>query len=313
MLEDEANVITVGTEDDDPILPEGWAGEDDIFTPEEWSGGDAPTDEPGPKADPEPEEDPTADDGAAPTTEPADESGDLSDAPAEAPTTEPESGVAASRKFKVPAKIDHRETVVEVGEEDLPDLVQKSAVTERVQARLKEVSPIMARLEQKAKAKGFESAQAMLDADDDAEVAEYVEKGVPEEIARDFIKRRAQSTEPVIQKEEPPAITPPAAPKRDFTAEVADLCAVYPEMRGKQVPDAVVQATIKGKPLIQAYSDYRVQQAESKAAALSKENSVLKQNAASAAKAPVKGVTGGGKTDTEPESDFLKGFNSDTW
>ena len=44
---------------------------------------------------------------------------------------------------------------------------------------------------------------------------------------------------------------------------------------------------------------------------LRRENRILKQNEASAKQAPVKGVRGGGATDTKPEDDFLRGFNSD--
>ena len=48
------------------------------------------------------------------------------------------------------------------------------------------------------------------------------------------------------------------------------------------------------------------------AASLKKENAILKQNAASAAKAPVKGVTGGGVSPDKVDY-FIEGFDSDPW
>ena len=71
-------------------------------------------------------------------------------------------------------------------------------------------------------------------------------------------------------------------------------------------------AAAKGVPLLTAYQAYREKQSAKTAATLQKENRVLKQNAASAAKAPVRGVSGGG---VEPKKvdNFLKGFDSDPW
>ena len=106
--------------------------------------------------------------------------------------------------------------------------------------------------------------------------------------------------------EEQPQAT--AAPARDTIAELAQLKALYPDF--SEVPDEVARAYANGASLLTAYVAYREQQTSKTAASLKKENQVLKQNAASAAKAPVKGVTGGGATDTKPKNDLLAGFDS---
>ena len=99
--------------------------------------------------------------------------------------------------------------------------------------------------------------------------------------------------------------------ERDFTAEVQQLKALYPDF--KETPDEVALAVANGTNLLTAYVAYREKQTQKAAASLKKENEVLKHNAASAAKAPVKGVTGGGATDTKPKNDLLVGFDSDSW
>jgi hypothetical protein len=94
---------------------------------------------------------------------------------------------------------------------------------------------------------------------------------------------------------------------RDFAAEVAQLRALYPDF--KETPDEVAKAVAKGVPLLSAYLAYRDKERSKTAAALKRENDVLKQNAASAAKAPARGVTGGGKVTPEKKDPFLQGFD----
>jgi hypothetical protein len=108
-----------------------------------------------------------------------------------------------------------------------------------------------------------------------------------------------------------PAQQPAAAPVRDFALEVQKLKALYPEF--KETPDEVALAVAQGTDLLTAYVAYREKQTSKAAASLKRENEVLKQNAASAAKAPVRGVTGGGATDTKPKSNLLVGFDEDYW
>ena len=70
-------------------------------------------------------------------------------------------------------------------------------------------------------------------------------------------------------------------------------------------------AIASGRPLLQAYMDYKLKQTSAKAKTAEKENKILRQNAAAAQKAPVRRSTGGGKTDTKPSDPFIDGFNSD--
>ena len=107
------------------------------------------------------------------------------------------------------------------------------------------------------------------------------------------------------------ATSEPAPAERDFTQEVQQLKALYPDF--KETPDEVALAVAEGTNLLTAYVAYREKQTQQAAASLKKENEVLKHNAASAAKAPVRGVTGGGKTDTKPTDPFLKGLLDEGW
>ena len=89
------------------------------------------------------------------------------------------------------------------------------------------------------------------------------------------------------------------------------LKAARPDLMGKQLPVEVIRACTDGKNpkhLMVAYAEYELAQQKAEAEKLRKENEVLKQNAAAAARAPVSGVSGGGATNTVPDDDFMKGF-----
>ena len=87
-----------------------------------------------------------------------------------------------------------------------------------------------------------------------------------------------------------------------------------PQLRGQALPDAVSRAAVEGdKRLLLAYLDYEAQQAQAENERLRKENEIYKQNAATAARSPVRGVSGGGATDLKPSDPFLDGFNSSDW
>ena len=121
--------------------------------------------------------------------------------------------------------------------------------------------------------------------------------------------------EPVEQVQEPeteeaaPAAEAPSSPAaRDYAGEVQALYAARPELRGQDLPQEVARACVGGKSLTEAYNEYACRQ-RSDAAELRKENRILRQNAATAARAPVRGVTRGGATDSQAEDAFLRGFN----
>ena len=118
--------------------------------------------------------------------------------------------------------------------------------------------------------------------------------------------QRAESSEPVAQAE--------TAAQRDYQAEVEELLQARPQLRGQALPDAVSRAAVEGdKRLLLAYLDYEAQQVQAENERLRKENEIYKQNAATAARSPVRGVSGGGATDLKPSDPFLDGFNSSDW
>ena len=111
---------------------------------------------------------------------------------------------------------------------------------------------------------------------------------------------------PELEQKETPEQGPDG---RDFGQEVRDLYAARPELRGEELPEAVLEAAVRGKTVTEAYNDYVYRQRQD-ADQLRKENRILRQNAKAAAKAPVRGISRGGGTDTQPEDAFLRGFNS---
>lgn len=139
--------------------------------------------------------------------------------------------------------------------------------------------------------------------------------------ADDFIPTPEVDDEPPFDLEDPEPQPPEpqseggeaeaAPPERDFVREVQQLKALYPDLQ--EMPDEVAKAAAEGADLLTAYVAYREKQTYEAAEVLRKENQVLKQNAAAAAKAPVRGITGGGAADTKPRSGLLAGFDDDGW
>ena len=312
-------------EENEVILPDGWTEEADFFDLKAWSGS---------KEEPD-EEDFFADDKADATAEGGEEepespttgteSGETEDAqqekPAEetaTPTTETAPAVAepAKTKLRFKARIDHEDVDAEIDESDLPTLYQKAVATDRYQKKLSEANPVLERLNAMAKRNGYESASAMLDAQDkydrEQEVQKLMDEGAAKTLAEDYVDRKYGGAK---QVEEVPAETSKATeaanePGRDLAAEVRELWSLRPDLRGTVLPSEVAAAAAEGKNLVMAYLNYENKQARATAENLRKENEIYKQNAAAAAKAPVRGVSSGGKTDTEPEDFFLRGFDS---
>ena len=94
---------------------------------------------------------------------------------------------------------------------------------------------------------------------------------------------------------------------RDFSEEIRELWRIRPELKGKSLPAEVAKAAANGQRLSLAYLDHEAAQAKQQAESSRKENAILRQNAASASRAPVKG-TGGSGVDVKPEDPFLEGF-----
>lgn len=299
--------ITTPVEEEDLLLPDGWGEGDDIFSEDKWTGEaqvDAPADE-----SEQASEEITEEQTDAPTPEQTEVPGEAA-APEEAPTTEPTQAQPNRLKFK--ARVDREDLDVEVDESELPTLYQKAQATDRYRAKLDKQNPQVEELQRMAHSMGYDDPMVFLSSMKEEwkknEVRRLVDEGVHEEVARDMADRKfapKQDAAPVAPAEEKPT--------RDFAAEISMLKAARPDLMGKQLPAEVIKACTdekNPKHLMLAYAEYEMAQQKAEAEKLRKENEVLKQNAASAARAPVSGTSGGGAVDPEPEDDFLKGFNS---
>lgn len=302
--------ITTGMGDEDVLLPDGWGENDNIFDEGSWTGA-AQGDDPAAKPE-EQTEDIPGEQAAAPAPEQAEAPGE-GKAAGTAPATEQTAQQTNKLKFK--ARVDRQDLDVEVDESELPSLYEKAQATDRYKGRLTEANTRLERAEARAKAAGYDTVEAWMDAMgsqlEQAEVRRLVDDGVHEEVAKDMAARKfGVPAQKVTAPAEPAKQSSPA---RDFSAEVAQLRLVYPDAVNKPIPKEVLAATMdadKPRPLLTAYTEYMMAQQKAEADVLRKENEILKQNAAAAARAPVSGVSGGGAADSKPEDDFLKGFDS---
>lgn len=310
--------------EDDEMLPDGWADGDDIFDVDSWTGSGSKADasEGDTGAEPaEAEEDfnleqfltkgLTDDEGSAGETE-------------EDTTTVDTEEEKPRPKLKFSAQIDHKTQDVELDENDLPTIYQKAHVTDRVQAKLAKMSPVYEKSERMARMLGYDTVDAMLDAAEksytDSEVERLTAENVHPEVARDMVTRRIHERENTpAEKEDDDTPSEPAAEAkeqegRNFRVEVTELLRAFPKLKGQPLPQEVVDDCVKnGVPLVQAYASYKDKADEAEKTALRKEKNTLKQNADAAARAPVRGVSKGGATDTKADDPFLKGFNSEDW
>jgi hypothetical protein len=327
---DENNKATeTAAEDYEAIVPVGWGEGSDIFEPATW-GSSTPADAQ------EPETQPAVENGAedfeglfratgqetkseaAGGEARAGEPGDDAPATGEEP--------AAPSKLKFHAQIDHTGRDVELDPTELPAIYEKSQALDRYKERLRTVEAELTEWDSVAKRLKYADRAALRNGVIESSVKSYIEAHptVPEDMARDYFMNRflrdpevpdAPAQEP--EAHDAPAAEPAAAqakPGRDFKQEVADLFSTYAQARTSPIPEEVTTAAVtQGKPLVQAYAEYISRKAEADAKTVRQENKILKQNQASAARAPVSGVSGGGKTDTKPTDPFLTGFNEESW
>lgn len=331
-MTDIENIITEPIEDDiETMLPDGWAEGDDIFADGEWTGKDqADESDTDPVQEPE-EGDVEETDDTAPTTEQDTDSDDNGETQAEAPTPEQTTEEKPNTKYKTRIKFDREERDMEVDlVTELPTYIQKALNLDReiergkqLQTRVDEYKEIVELAEALARVMDENDAKVMLQNAwnnfRDSEVKRLSADGTNEEIVREHVERRmanASAARRTEHKPEPEAAESNAAPNgeapaRDVRAEINLLYRVRPDLAGKPVPDEVLAAVKGGKHPLAAFTEYEVNQAKAEATKLRKENEIYKQNAASAAKAPVKGVSGGGATGTKAKDPFEEGFDSD--
>jgi len=294
---DQKDVFDAILGDDEGFLPDGWDGESDIIT-DKGELNDAAFASDGEQAEEAAaeENDDGADQGTdVPTTdeevtdEPDQNADDETD---ETPADEPgEPEVKPSRKLKL--KVNHKEEELDIdamSDDDLVALLQKGRAYDS-----------MRDAENKRRYREVYQEQV------DAGMTEAVARVVAQAAAEGKTYALTDEEEPPAEKEAEQPASVQATPARDFAMEVAQLRALYPDF--KETPDEVAKAVAKGVPLLSAYLAYREKQSSKTAAALKRENDVLKQNAASAAKAPVKGVTGGGSATPEKKDPFIQGFD----
>lgn len=298
--------VTMGTSfngDVAPILPDGWKEGDDIFADAEvvdekleLDGAEDLSDAAELGAlleDGKAEEAPTTGEEAKPEAPGAEET----PAPT-APGAEEEKKEVTSRILKL--KVNHEDRELDINamsDEELIALAQKGYA--------------------------FESLRnAQLKAAYRTAYQEQIDSGMSDAVARMVASAAAEGKTFALTDEEeakaaeaetpPPAPqTAPAAPaERDFRQQLKQLQALYPGV--KEMPEQVMTAYANGADLLTAYTAYATARQNQTVASLRKENEILKQNAAAAAKAPVKGVSGGGDTTPKKKDDFESGFDAGT-
>ena len=299
---DEQNMAAI-PEEEDVMMPDGYGTGDDFFA-DEWTGQDADA-QPEPEQEAEPEK-PKED---APTTEQTEEDHEAQEPEAETPEDAP-------RRLRFKARVDREDMDVDIGEDEVPALYQLAKAGERWKAKNDTMRQQVEHYEQIAKGMGYATVDEMIQKTAEgykaAKVQELMEQGTPQTIAEDYVDRMMQREAAKAPDPEPEEPTPEAH-ERNIQAEAQELIVARPDLKTRQLPMEVVEAWRNGENLLNAYNRYEARQKEAENQKLKKENNILKQNAAAAAKAPVKGVTGGAPTDTEPEDPFLKGFDSDPW
>lgn len=230
------------------------------------------------------------------------------EAPAEDPGQPAEQGsepVGNTYKFTDTFQGMSRE--VEVKLQEIPTMYRKAMTADYV---VRKISVN----EKNARSLGYESVEDMITKVRtslmDAEVNALLDDNVHETIARDVVNRKYAPLE-VMSAPQQSASAPAQIrqPVRNLAGELQELYEAYPAMRTQELPEPVAKAAQGGKNVLSAYNAYLAQHNAAEVQRLTKENEILRQNAAAAAKAPVKGVTDGGATDSKPDDEWLKGFN----
>lgn len=294
MHEDELTTINYETEDES-FLPDGWQDGDDFFAdPSTWSGAAQQT---GQSEETQSEEESTEVDmeteEALTTGEPEETDGQSAEQETDDTSGQTEEPAKRSRILKL--KVNHEDQEVDI----------ESMTDDELIAALQKSRAFDALKDEQAKARYREVYHE--------QVAEGMTPAAAKLVAANEVGGKNYPLEDTAEPEKPstPAPITQQPMPRDFKAEVDQLKALYPDF--KEMPDEVAKSAANGTNLLTAYLAYREKQTSKAAASLKKENEVLKQNAASAAKAPVKGVTGGGATNTKPQHRLLDGFDSDSW
>ena len=284
-------------EEFEPILPSGWQENTDFFDVDSWSDGTESVDG---QTQEVTEETTTGEEtGADNTPTTGEEQGATGQSAVEESEGEPSGQTETTEKPAriLKLKVNHEDREVNV--DDMTD--------DDLRVQLQKAAAFDAMKDEQAKAKYRQIVQEQISAGMTKEIAELVAKSTCD--GKTYALEDEPPSHEEVSEQEPTVASVP--PVRDWNADVARLAKMRPDV--KELPVEVHQAWLNGEDLVTAYLLHENRALRGSKAAVEKETKVLKQNAASAAKAPVRGVTGGGPTDTKPKSDFLKGFDSDEW
>lgn len=325
-MENENNQVQSTNTQDDVILPDGWDGSMDFMEWVESLGKETDESATTETADQITEEESgTEESEEVPATDTeSEEDGESAADEGDAPTTEQEPEKQPD-KIRFDANINHKMQSVEIDPSELPELYQKAYAADKFRSKLKAREAELEQAEVVSKLLGYDSTKAMLDAAEksfkETEVQKLVDEKVHPTIAEDTVNRKIKETVEAAKKnkksapseETPEGETKDATPQqgqRNFLPEINELLQVYPELKGKTLPEEVAKAALKGERVLVAYSKYINKQKKADSDRLQKENKVLRQNAEAAKRAPVRGVAKGGSTGEGPDDPFLKGFES---
>lgn len=284
-------------EEFEPLLPSGWQENTDFFDVDSWSDGTESVDG---QTQEVTEETTTGEEtGADNTPTTGEEQGATGQSAVEESEGEPSGQTETTEKPAriLKLKVNHEDREVNV--DDMTD--------DDLRVQLQKAAAFDAMKDEQAKAKYRQIVQEQISAGMTKEIAELVAKSTCD--GKTYALEDEPPSHEEVSEQEPTVASVP--PVRDWNADVARLAKMRPDV--KELPVEVHQAWLNGEDLVTAYLLHENRALRGSKAAVEKETKVLKQNAASAAKAPVRGVTGGGPTDTKPKSDFLKGFDSDEW
>ena len=284
-----------------PILPDGWKEGDNLLAES--------TDElekllaDGQEADPFAglENDDASAAPAAPTTSLQQDGASVPDAETKQPETLPDGAAEPEKPVsrKLTLKVNHEEKELDVGamsDDELRALLQKGMAFDAMKDA--EDKRVFRQVYKEQLDAGMTEAAARMIAKDAANGHVYALTDEEEQQAKEKTAPAPAQTAPA----------PATAQTRNLRAEVEQFRALYPEV--KEFPDEVAKAVSNGAPVLTAYLAYKDKQSTKAAASLRKENTILKQNAANTAKAPVRGVTGGDNAAPKQKSLFEQGFDA---
>jgi hypothetical protein len=203
--------------------------------------------------------------------------------------TTPKEETPKEHKFKV--KVLHEEK--ELTESEALPYIQKGMDYDRVKSQYEETKAEKQFIEKLAKKYGMEPAQFKKEletAAEEAQLTEFRQKGIPDDIAKEIVDNRAFRTE-IKEKESK------QAEEVRMKNEVAAFLAEYPEVKAESIPPSVWQDVDKGIPLTRAYAWY-----ESKS---SREEAAKKQKIAETNQKNAESSTGGLTGNAAPQTDFI--------